>query len=73
MEKQVLARRRSECASTTPPPRATASPPSQLLTALQTLVDGERVTQIIEGNRRFDLVLRLPEAARRPRGWRDAA
>ncbi len=38
--------------------------PSELLATLQTLVDGERVTQIIEGNRRFDLVLRLPETAR---------
>ncbi len=38
--------------------------PSELLATLQTLVDGERVTQVIEGNRRFDLVLRLPESAR---------
>jgi HME family heavy-metal exporter len=37
---------------------------SQLLRALQTLVDGEKVTQIVEGNRRFDLVVRLPESAR---------
>jgi HME family heavy-metal exporter len=36
----------------------------QLLRALQTLVDGEKVTQIVEGNRRFDLVVRLPENAR---------
>jgi HME family heavy-metal exporter len=38
--------------------------PSDLLTSLQTLVDGERMTQVVEGGRRFDLVLRLPEAAR---------
>ncbi|MFM9888877.1 MAG: efflux RND transporter permease subunit, partial [Burkholderiales bacterium] len=38
--------------------------PSKLAAALQMLIDGERVTQIIEGNRRFDLVVRLPETAR---------
>lgn len=37
---------------------------AQLTRTLQTLVDGEKVTQIVEGNRRFDLVVRLPEAAR---------
>ncbi len=37
---------------------------AQLTKTLQTLVDGEKVTQIVEGNRRFDLVLRLPEAGR---------
>ena len=37
---------------------------AQVLTTLQTLVEGERVTQIMEGNRRFALVVRLPESAR---------
>ncbi len=45
-------------------------PASHILQALQTLVDGERVTQVIEGNRRFDLVVRLPEAARSAQGLR---
>ena len=38
--------------------------PSELLTELQMLIDGERVAQVIEGSRRFALVLRLPESAR---------
>ena len=38
--------------------------PSELLAELQMMIDGERVTQIIEGGRRFALVLRLPESAR---------
>jgi HME family heavy-metal exporter len=37
---------------------------SQVLTTLQALVEGERVTQIMEGSRRFALVVRLPESAR---------
>ena len=37
---------------------------AQLTRSLQTLVDGEKVTQIVEGNRRFDLVVRLPERGR---------
>ncbi len=37
---------------------------AQLGRSLQTLVDGEKVAQIVEGNRRFDLVVRLPETAR---------
>src|SRR5574343_602187 len=37
---------------------------AQLTRSLQTLVDGEKVTQIVEGNRRIDLVVRLPEPAR---------
>jgi HME family heavy-metal exporter len=45
-------------------------PVSDLLTGLQTLVDGARVTQVIEGNRRFDLVVRLPESARSVEGLR---
>ena len=39
-------------------------PTPQVLAALQNLVEGERVTQIVEGNRRFALVVRLPETAR---------
>ncbi len=39
-------------------------PATQILTTLQALVEGERVTQIVEGNRRFALVVRLPESAR---------
>jgi HME family heavy-metal exporter len=40
--------------------------PGALLAGLQQLVDGERVTQVIEGDRRFDLVMRLPDSARGP-------
>ncbi len=36
----------------------------QVLATLQGLVEGERVAQIAEGNRRFALVVRLPESAR---------
>jgi heavy-metal exporter, HME family len=42
--------------------------PSKLLVELQTLIDGEKLAQINEGARRFDLVLRLPEAVRGPQG-----
>ncbi len=38
--------------------------PGVVLTALQEQIEGEKITQLIEGNRRFDLLLRLPEAAR---------
>ncbi len=41
---------------------------SQLLIELQALVEGVRVTQVVEGHRRFDLVMRLPESARSPLG-----
>lgn len=44
--------------------------PSDLLQTLQTLIDGEQVTQVVEGNRRFNLVLRLPETARTVDGLR---
>lgn len=44
--------------------------PSELLSNLQTMIDGERVTQIIEGSRRFNLMLRLPETARSVDGLR---
>ncbi len=39
-------------------------PAPQILALLQNLVEGERVTQIVEGGRRFALVVRLPEQAR---------
>lgn len=41
---------------------------SQLLVELQALVEGARLTQVVEGSRRFDLVMRLPESARSPQG-----
>ena len=44
--------------------RAYGLAPGKLLAELQQLVDGERVTQVVEGNRRFDLVLRLADPAR---------
>jgi heavy-metal exporter, HME family len=39
-------------------------PAPQILAMLRALVEGERVAQIVEGNRRFALVVRLPESAR---------
>ncbi len=39
-------------------------PAAQVLATLQALVEGERVTQVVEGSRRFALVLRLPDEAR---------
>jgi HME family heavy-metal exporter len=39
-------------------------PAPQILATLQSLVEGEKVTQIVEGGRRFALVVRLPDAAR---------
>jgi heavy-metal exporter, HME family len=39
-------------------------PAPQIMATLQGLVEGERVAQIVEGNRRFALVVRLPESAR---------
>jgi HME family heavy-metal exporter len=38
--------------------------PGVLLRSLQQMIEGERVTQLVEGNRRFDLVVRLPESGR---------
>jgi HME family heavy-metal exporter len=40
--------------------------PGAALRALQTLSDGTKVTQILEGARRYDLVMRLPDARRTP-------
>jgi HME family heavy-metal exporter len=39
-------------------------PTPQILAALQSLVGGDRVAQVVEGTRRFDLVVRIPESAR---------
>ena len=46
-------------------------PPAKLLAELQMLIDGQHITQIVEGNRRFNLVLRLPEAGRGMEGLRN--
>lgn len=40
--------------------------PGKLLRGLEQSIDGERITQINEGNRRFDLLVRLPDADRQP-------
>lgn len=46
-------------------------PAPQVLATLQRLVEGERITQIVEGGRRFALVVKLPEAARSADGLKD--
>ena len=38
--------------------------PGGLLRSLEQMIEGERITQIVEGNRRFDLLVRLPEGER---------
>lgn len=43
-------------------------PTPQILATLQSLVEGEKVTQVVEGGRRFALVVRLPESARSLQG-----
>ena len=43
-------------------------PAPQVLATLQSLVAGEKITQIVEGGRRFALVVKLPEAARSVEG-----
>ena len=45
--------------------------PGNLLRGLQQMIEGERITQIVEGNRRFDLLVRLPESARGPQALAD--
>jgi len=40
--------------------------PAAVLKALETLLGGEKLAQVIEGSRRFDLVVRLPDSARGP-------
>jgi len=39
-------------------------PAPQVLATLQSLVEGEKIGQIVEGSRRFALVVRVPETAR---------
>lgn len=51
--------------------RAYGMAPGKLLAELQMLIDGQQITQIVEGNRRFNLVLRLPEAGRGMEGLRN--
>ncbi len=46
-------------------------PAAKLLRELQMMIDGEKVAQIVEGSRRFDLVLRLPDASRGMEGLRN--
>lgn len=43
-------------------------PAPQVLRVLQSMVEGERITQIVEGSRRFALVVKLPESARSSEG-----
>ncbi len=42
--------------------------PGAVTAALQTLASGRVVSQVIEGNRRHDVVIRLPESTRTPAG-----
>jgi heavy-metal exporter, HME family len=42
--------------------------PGTLLKTLETLSEGDIVTQIVDDNKRFNLVIRLPDAARDPQG-----
>lgn len=44
---------------------------AQIMRALQSLVEGERVSQIVEGSKRFALVLKLPESSRTMNGLAD--
>ncbi len=43
-------------------------PAPQVMATLQALVEGEKITQIVEGSRRFALVVKLPESARSVEG-----
>ena len=49
--------------------------PGNVLRAMQQMIEGERITQIIEGgdagSRRFDLLVRLPDSARGPQALAD--
>ena len=40
--------------------------PGQVLKALETLSEGNRMAQVVDGPRRFDLMVRLPDANRSP-------
>ncbi|MBX9913245.1 MAG: CusA/CzcA family heavy metal efflux RND transporter [Pseudomonadaceae bacterium] len=42
--------------------------PGSLLQTLETLSEGDTITQIVDNNKRFNLVVRLPDAARDPQG-----
>lgn len=44
---------------------------SQIMNTLQGMVEGEKISQIIEGNRRFALVIKLPDSARNLEGLAD--
>ncbi|OWS71795.1 CusA/CzcA family heavy metal efflux RND transporter [Polynucleobacter aenigmaticus] len=44
---------------------------SQIMATLQGMVEGERLSQIIEGNRQFALVIKLPDSARNLEGLAD--
>ncbi|WP_298010079.1 efflux RND transporter permease subunit [uncultured Aquabacterium sp.] len=44
--------------------------PGAVLRSLQQLIEGERITQVIDGPRRIDLVVRLSDAAREPEALR---
>ncbi|RYF26699.1 MAG: efflux RND transporter permease subunit [Comamonadaceae bacterium] len=46
-------------------------PAPQVLATLQSLVEGERVTQIVEGGRRFALVVKLPQDTRSADGLKN--
>jgi CzcA family heavy metal efflux pump len=39
-------------------------PPGEAIRALKSMTDGAHVAQVIDGNRRFDVVLRLPDSER---------
>jgi heavy-metal exporter, HME family len=43
-------------------------PTPQILSVLQSMVEGEKIAQIVEGGKRFALVMRLPESARSVEG-----
>ena len=49
--------------------------PGNVLRAMQQMIEGERITQIIDGgdagSRRFDLLVRLPDSARGPQALAD--
>lgn len=42
--------------------------PGTLLQTLETLAEGDTITQIVDNNKRFNLVVRLPDSARDPQG-----
>lgn len=46
-------------------------PAPQVLATLQSLVEGERITQIVEGGRRFALVVKLPQDTRSADGLKN--